>query len=118
MQLPRRLMLVPLALVVAGVVWLALRPDPEPVSLATAERGRLAVTVEEEGRTRVRERYEISAPVDGWAPRIGLEPGDRVRAGETLVALEPTPAAALDPRARAEAQAAVERARAALEAIS
>ncbi|MDX1608735.1 MAG: efflux RND transporter periplasmic adaptor subunit, partial [Halofilum sp. (in: g-proteobacteria)] len=42
--------------------------------------------------------------------------GDRVSAGEVLVALQPTPAAALDPRARAEARAGVERARAALEA--
>lgn len=116
MQLPRRLLLLPVALVVAGVIWLALRPAPEPVSLATVERGRLAVTVEEEGRTRVRERYEISAPVAAWAPRITLEPGDPVRAGAVLVALEPTPAAALDPRARAEAGAGVERARAALEA--
>lgn len=112
----RSLLIIPVALLVAAALWLALRPAPEPVSLAVAERGYLAVTVEEEGRTRVRERYEVSAPVDGWAPRITLEAGDRVRTGEVLVGLEPAPAAALDPRARAEAQAAVERARAALEA--
>ncbi|MDX1610076.1 MAG: efflux transporter periplasmic adaptor subunit, partial [Halofilum sp. (in: g-proteobacteria)] len=112
----RSLLLIPVALVIAGMVWLALRPAPEPVSLAVAERGHLAVTIEEEGRTRVRERYDISAPVDGWAPRITLEAGDRVSSGEVLVALEPTPAAALDPRARAEAAARVQRAQAALEA--
>lgn len=116
MTVRRSLLLVPLALVVAGVIWLALRPAAVPVSLATAKRAHLAVTIEEEGRTRVRERYDVSAPVDGWAPRIRFEAGDRVSAGEVLVALEPTPAAALDPRARAEARAGVERARAALEA--
>ncbi len=103
-------------LVVAAIGWLVLRPSPQPVSLATAERGPLAVTVEEEGRTRVRERYDVSAPVDGWSPRITLKAGDAVTGGEVLLALEPAPAAALDPRARAEAQAAVKRARAALEA--
>ena len=116
MRLSRRLLLVPVVLVVAGVLWLVLRPAPEPVSLAAAERGPLAVTVEEEGRTRVQERYEVSAPVNGWAPRITLDPGDPVAAGDLLVALEPAPADALDPRSRAEARAGVERARAALEA--
>jgi len=108
-------LLIALAVVVAAGIVLALRPPPEPVSLATAERASLAVTVEEEGRTRVRERYDISAPVAAWCPRITLEPGDPVAEGETLVALHPVPAGALDPRARAEAQAGVERARAALE---
>ncbi len=101
--------------VIATVVWL-LRPAPEAVSIAVAERGPLAETVEEEGVTRVRERYEITSPVAGWAPRITLDPGDPVGAGDVLVALDPMPAAALDPRARAEASASVERARAALRA--
>ena len=100
---------------VAAVAWL-LRPAPEPVSVATAERGPLAETVEEEGYTRVRERYEISAPVSGWAPRVTLDPGDPVQTGEILLQLHPLPAQALDPRAQAEAEAAVERARAALRA--
>ena len=100
---------------VAAVAWL-MRPAPEPVSVASAERGPLAETVEEEGYTRVRERYEISAPVAGWAPRVTLDPGDPVAEGEVLLQLHPLPAGALDPRAQAEAEAAVERARAALRA--
>jgi DNA processing protein len=83
-------------LVVAAIGWLVLRPSPQPVSLATAERGPLAVTVEEEGRTRVRERYDVSAPVDGWSPRITLKAGDAVTGGEVLLALEPAPAARLE----------------------
>lgn len=112
----RSLLFVLLALVLAGALWLAFRPTPERVSLATAERDPMAVTIEEEGHTRVRERYEITAPIAGWTPRIALDPGDTISAGETLVTLEPVPAAALDPRARAEAEARVERARSALQA--
>jgi HlyD family secretion protein len=101
---------------VGAIGVLALRPEPVAVSIAHAERAPLAVTVEEEGRTRVQERYDVSAPIAGWSPRITLEPGDAVRVGDVLVALRPAPASALDPRARAEARAGVERARAALEA--
>lgn len=112
----RSLLFVLFALVIAGALWLALRPTPERVSLATAERGPLAVTIEEEGHTRVRERYEVTAPIAGWTPRIELEPGDEVSAGQPLVTLQPVPAASLDPRARAQARAQIERARAALQA--
>lgn len=112
----RNLLFILFALVVAGAMWLALRPTPERVSLATAERGPLAVTIEEEGHTRVRDRYEVTAPIAGWAPRIELEPGDEVSAGDPLVALQPVPAASLDQRTHAEARAQVERARAALQA--
>jgi len=112
----RWIVLVLAAFALVAVLAYALRPEPEPVTLATVTRGPLAVTVEEEGRTRVVERYDVSAPVAAWAPRITLDPGDRVQTGETLVALQPTPAAALDPRARAEAEAQVDRARASLEA--
>ncbi|WP_070989110.1 efflux RND transporter periplasmic adaptor subunit [Halofilum ochraceum] len=114
----RRRHLVPavLGLVVIGTVAWLLRPAPEPVSTATVERGPLTETIEEEGRTRVRERYDVSSPVAGWAPRVTLDPGDTVAAGEVLMALRPLPASALDPRARAEAEAALERARAALQA--
>lgn len=112
----RSLLFVLFALVLGGALWLALRPTPERVSLATAERGPLAVTIEEEGHTRVRDRYKVTAPIAGWTPRIELEPGDAVSAGQTLVTLQPVPAASLDPRARAAARAQIERARAALQA--
>jgi HlyD family secretion protein len=101
--------------VLGGIAWL-LRPAPIPVSVAVVDRGPLAVTVEEEGYTRVRERYDVSSPVAGWAPRVALDPGDTVAAGQVLMDLHPVPASALDPRARAEAQAAVARAEAALRA--
>jgi HlyD family secretion protein len=93
------------ALVVVLLLLLALRPQPVPVDLAAVAVGDLQVSVADEGQTRVRERFAISAPVAGRLLRIELEPGDPVTADETLLALfEPAP---LDPRARAEAEAGV-----------
>jgi HlyD family secretion protein len=72
------------------------------------------VTVEEEGKTRVKDRFVLSAPVAGFMRRIKLDVGDRVQKGETLVELEPLKSNLLDPRSRATAEAAVSSAKAAL----
>lgn len=100
-----------LALAVAAALGYGFWPRPVPVTLARAERGELVLTVTEEGQTRVRERYTVSAPVDAYARRIGLEPGDAVEEGELLVALDPIPAQVLDPRSLARAEAQVGAAR-------
>jgi HlyD family secretion protein len=73
------------------------------------------VTVEEEGRTRVRDRYVVSAPVPGRMQRIELEPGDPVVAGRTVIArFQPTDPALLDVRTRSELEARVRAAESAL----
>jgi HlyD family secretion protein len=72
------------------------------------------VTVEEEGKTRVMERYLVSAPMAGYARRIPLKAGDAVAAGQLLAVIEPARAVALDPRTRAQAQAQVSASAAAL----
>lgn len=72
------------------------------------------VTIDEEGRTRVRDRFVVAAPVAGRVLRIGLEPGDAVRKGEVVARVQAEPPALLDARTRAEAQAALDSARAAL----
>jgi len=91
-------------LAAAGLVW-ALRPPPVPVQTAVAERGPLRVTVDEEGETRVRDRYVVAAPIAGRVLRIDLDPGDAVETGQVLARIEPAP---LDRRALAEARARVE----------
>lgn len=103
-------------MLIVGLLVFSFWPQPITVSTAKVERGPLQVTVEEEGKTRVRERYQISAPVAGYAPRLEWEVGDSVEADQVLLLLQPTPATVLDPRSRAEARAQVERARAALAA--
>jgi len=92
---------------------LALRPAPVEADVASVSRGRLAVTLDEEGETRVRERYIVSAPVAGRLKRIELEPGDPVRARTTVLAIfVPGDPALLDRRARGEVEARVGAARA------
>ena len=94
---------------------MALWPATVPVDLAPVERGTLLVTVEEEGETRVRDRFLVSAPVAGQVLRIALEPGDPVRGDETVLAtFLPAAPVLLDARTRAEAVAAVAAARATL----
>lgn len=102
-------------LVTAGLVY-GFMPRAAPVDLAEVKRGPLTVMVEEEGKTRVRDRYLVSAPVAGYVRRIGLEAGDAVTAGQVLAVVEPARAVALDPRTRAQAQAQASATRAALSA--
>jgi len=101
-------------LFIAAIVAMALWPDTIEVDLAKTTRGPLEVTIDEEGETRVRERFVISAPVAGRLQRIELEPGDRVVRGMVLARLVPAPPALLDARSRAELTSAAEAARAAL----
>jgi HlyD family secretion protein len=91
-------------------------PRAVPVDVAEVKRAPLTVTVEEEGKTRVRERYTVSAPVAGYVRRIDLKAGDAVAAGQVLAVIEPARAVALDPRTRAQAQAQMSAAQAALAA--
>ncbi len=94
----------------------ALMPHPIPVDEAAVTRGSMRVTLDHEGRTRVRERYVVSAPVPGRVLRIELEPGDRVEANRTVLAtFLPAMASLLDVRTRAAAEARVKIASAALE---
>ena len=100
-----------IALILAAALW----PRSVEIEAVLVERGPLQVTLDEEGETRVRERFVVSAPVMGRVERIELEPGDAVVRGKTVVArLTPAAAPLIDPRSQAELSAAVEAARAAV----
>ena len=114
MQLRGKLGIGIIAVVVAAGLAYGFLPRPLPADIAEVTRAPLEVTVEEEGKTRVRERYVVSAPVAGYLRRIGLDAGDAVKAGEVLAVVEPARADALDPRTRAQAQAQARAAAAAL----
>jgi HlyD family secretion protein len=96
--------------VVALLVALSLRSEPVSVDTAVVDRGPLAVTVDEDGETRVRERYVISSPVTGRMVRLECEAGDSVEAGQILARVFPLP---LDTRGRAEAAGRLQAAEAA-----
>jgi HlyD family secretion protein len=93
-----------LAALLAWGLYSGFRPQAIDVELGAATRGPLRVTIDQEGRTRVVDRYVVTAPVSGYARRIRLEVGDRVERGASAVQLEALRAEALDPRRRAEAE--------------
>lgn len=93
--------LVSLALV-AAAIWFLL-PARVPVEVSTVAKGRFVATVDEDGKTRVRERYVVTAPLTGWLARVRLKVGDAVGEGTVITTIQPSPAPFLDPRARLEA---------------
>lgn len=100
-------------LLTAGLIY-GFLARPIPVDISVAMKAPMAVTLEEEGTTRVMDRYVITAPMTGYAQRIKLEVGDQIQQNQVLAILEPTRSDALDPRARAQARAQVSAAQAAL----
>src|SRR5512144_3255373 len=113
-EVRRRVLVITVGAVVALGLAYGFMPKPVNVDVVTAGRGPLRVTVEEEGRTRVKDRFIVSAPVAGYLKRLDLDVGDAVRKGQCVARLEPLRSTVLDPRSRAGAEAAVESARAAL----
>lgn len=95
------------AAALALLAWQALREPVQLVSVATVARGALEQSFLEEGKTRLKQRFIITAPVAGRVRRISLQPGDAVRAGQVLAEIDPVSASLLDPRARSQAQADV-----------
>ncbi|WP_113863623.1 efflux RND transporter periplasmic adaptor subunit [Marinobacter pelagius] len=102
------------AVLAVAAIAFAFRPDPVWVDLAKVSRGPLEVSITEEGKARVKDRYLISAPVSGYLHRVLPDVGDSVKTGQTLTEVDPMPSAILDARSRAEAEAKVESARSAL----
>lgn len=102
-----------LALLAAGIGY-AFRSQPVPVDIAIAETGKLRVSIDEEGETRVRDVYTLYAPLGGNLLRIEADAGDKVRSHETeLARIEPASPAFLDVRTEAEQRAAIDAAAAA-----
>jgi len=112
----RRIFVIAVGLIVLIAVGYGFLPKPVAVETAKAARGPLRVTVEEEGRTRVKDRFVVSAPVAGHLRRITLDVGDAVRQGDGVASLAPLGSTVIYPRSRAEAEAAVAAAKAALTA--
>jgi HlyD family secretion protein len=103
-----------LALSLVGLIAYGLRPQPVPVDVGRVTIGPMKVTVDEEGKTRIKERYTVVAPLTGQMKRIELKPGDAVEQGKTILTIvEPADPVLLDARAVASAKARVNSAKAA-----
>ncbi len=96
-----------IGLVTATVVW-AMLPQPLEVDLGVVTRGPLTIAIREDGRTRIKDRYTVSAPVAGQLSRIKLLAGDQLRAGETILStIHPNDPDMLDARQVAMSEARV-----------
>lgn len=112
----RRLLTILVLIAAAGALAWALWPQPVAVEVAPITRQDIAITIEEEGKSRIREVFTVSAPIAGQMQRVNLNAGDAVIKGETVVAtIQPAGPGLLDARARRVAEAAVEAARAAVD---
>ncbi|KFE33716.1 efflux RND transporter periplasmic adaptor subunit [Thioclava atlantica] len=116
---PRTRWLIPIlvALITAGALAALFWPQPQPVDTGIVSRGPMKLVIEDDGRTRVNEAFTVSAPVSGRLERLDIHVGDPVVKGETVVArMRPALPAVLDARSRAQAEAALAEAKAALSA--
>ena len=104
MRWSSRLLLLLAGLAALGALGWAFWPAPVAVETAQVTRGRFEETIVEDGKTRVRERYIVAAPLAGTLLRFALRDGDPVAQGEILTSILPNRVALLDPRARQEAE--------------
>lgn len=103
--LQKRIRWIAAAIVFVLLAWLGFRPKPVEVDLHEITSGLLEVTVDEDGETRIREPYLISAPLGGRLIRVELEPGDTISKGQVIAAIDPGEPGLLDARSQAEAEA-------------
>ncbi len=97
----------------AAAAFFGLRPQPVAVESAVAVRGELQTTINAEGRTRVRDRFVVAAPVGGRLSRLRLRRGDRVARGSVVATIEAPPLEPLDPREQGVVEARLTAAQAA-----
>lgn len=114
----RRIFVTSIVVIVLIFLIYGFLPKTQEVDIVSVKRGPLQITIEEEGRTRLKERFTISAPTAGYLRRINAKVGDGVKRGQVVAVLEPLQSQALDPRTRATAEAAVASAEAALHAAT
>ncbi len=103
-----------IAVLLVALLVYAFIPEAEKVDMTEVRRGDVLITLDGEGKTRIRDIYVVSAPIEGRVMRIESEPGDVVRAGETVIAnMTPADPRFLDKRSETQARADVQGAEAA-----
>lgn len=102
MRLPPYTWTVSATLAVVIALVLAFRPQPLSVELATVWRGTFEQGIEKDGKTRVRQRYTVSAPIAGMLQRLPLKAGDVVQQGMLVATIAPQAPALLDVRTERE----------------
>lgn len=101
-----------LGVILVLLIWMGMRPAAVEIDVADTVRGVLEVTVNEDGETRIRDPYLISAPLAGRLLRVEWEPGDVISEGQIIAAIDPGEPGLLDIRTRTEFEARVKAAEA------
>ena len=121
----RRIAIVAGVLAGAALVTWAVMPRAVPIETATVTKGRFVASVDEDGKTRVRERFVVAAPLAGRLGRIRFKVGDQIQVDDAVATITPSPSPLMDPRTRREveerlgaAEANVERTKAVVERAS
>ena len=114
--LRRKILIISVILIVVFLLIYGFLPKTQDVDIASVKRGPLQITIEEEGRTRLKERFTISATTAGYLRRINAKVGDPVTKNQIVAVLEPLQSQALDPRSHATAEASVSSAEASFKA--
>lgn len=99
----RVLFIIVIAAVLTLAIWVMI-PRPVAVVTATVIKGKFVATIDDDGKTRIRERYIVAAPLSGRLSRVRLKTGDQVKADDAIATLMPSLAPLLDPRSRREAE--------------
>ena len=100
----RQILIILLLVVISGALIYGFLPKPIPVETIEVSRKPFQVVIEEEGKTRLKDRFQISAPVTGTLCRLNWDVGDKVLAGQKLCEISPLKSVLLDPRSKADAK--------------
>lgn len=118
----RRIAIAGALIAVAALVAWAVMPGAVTVETAAVTKGRFVASVDDDGKTRIRQRYVVAAPLAGRLGRIRFKAGDQIKSEDAVATITPSPAPLMDPRTRHEveerlgaAEANVERAKAVVE---
>lgn len=103
-----------ISLLIVGALIYGFIPKPIPSEFGTVRRGDVRETIDEEARTRVKDRFTIFAPVAGEITRVPFKPGAAIKAGDVITTLTPARPPLLDARARKQAEANIKSAEATL----
>lgn len=110
----RQFLIFLMLLVIISALVYGFLPNPILVETTKVSRKQLQVVIEEEGKTRLKDRYQISAPLTGTLNRSDWDVGDQLQAGQKLYEITPLKSVLLDPRRKADAKNRVAAAKAAL----
>lgn len=79
------------ALVLILLLWILFRQTPVAVETGVVKRGEMLATIDGEGKTRVREKFVVTAPISGKMSRVKVHQGDSIFKDFVITTIDPAP---------------------------